>query len=551
MKKMRENYFVKRYTEPLSIGFKLLYRPEEEISLPTGQFGEKSRVLDLCVAAEPCVILVMLVEISDEEDNSIKRFYLYDTKEKSFRMLPYILEGAQPLQFAYRKEMLLLRYKERVDIVSIRSGSVVTVGKEVLHVEAGDRVYLLDAHMERVAAYGYDGTHEEDIAPPDSREIVAIDYAGELHFLTRDNEKLFLDSKECAGLDADSVDRFGWVEDKEFLFCNDNGLFQYMQGGIFSIVREYDRFDVDCMKKVWSLENGTVSGFERRRFYDEKLEQRVVFDSFKDDTVWNRLVLDAEIKEHTGVEIEVQSDSGKERFTNAEDMLLYGHRGQKLTLTITLTGDAARTSSPQLYSVKTIFDATSYIDYMPTLYKEEPETLHRFLSIFQTLSGDLEAEVGGLWKMLDIELCDESFLSWLSGWLGLKRDYRWPERKWRRFLLKAPELYAMSGTKKGLKSILEIYTGAVFDTDFDTDSDTAPPILIEEYDGPGKYFLFCVRINPAYIDEEVDIDVIRAIVEEYKPAHTEAKVMIGYELDETAQIVVGKSVLQRNENEKE
>ncbi len=547
MKDMRGNYFIKRYTEPLSIGFKLLYRPEEEISLPSGQFGEKSRVLDLCVAAEPCVTIVMLVELSDEGDNRIKRFYLYDTEEKSFRMLPYILEGAQPLQFAYRKEMLLLRYKERVDIVSVRSGGVVTVAKEALHAEAGDRVYLLDAQRERVAAYGYDGTHEEDISPPDSREIVAIDYAGELHFLTRDNEKLFLDSKECAGLDADSVDRFGWVEEKEFLFCNESGLFQYTQSGVFSVVRECDRFDVDCMKKVWSLENGTVSRFGRRRFYDEKLEQTLFFDSFKEDTVWNRLVLDAEIKEHTGVEIEVKSDSKIERFANAKDMLLYGHRGRKLTLTITLTGDAARTSSPQLYSVKTIFDATSYIDYMPALYKEEPETLHRFLSIFQTLSGDLEAEVGALWKMLDLELCDESFLSWLSGWLGLKRDYRWPERKWRRFLLKAPELYAMSGTKNGLKSILEIYTGAVSDTD----SDTAPPILIEEYDGPGKYFLFCVRINPAYIDEEVDIDVIRAIVEEYKPAHTEAKVVLGYELDETPQIVVGKSVLQRNENEKE
>ena len=97
----------------------------------------------------------------------------------------------------------------------------------------------------------------------------------------------------------------------------------------------------------------------------------------------------------------------------------------------------------------------------------------------------------------------------------------------------------MSGTKTGLEKLLEIYTGAV-------------PVI--EDDEPGRYFFFCVRIDPNKIDEGVDMDVIRAIVQKYKPAHTEAKVMIGYELDETPQIVVGKSVLPFNtviENEKE
>ena len=540
MKKMQENYFVKRYTEPLSIGFKMLYRPEDEILLPPEQFGEKSRVLDFCVATEPCITVVMLVELSDDDNNGIKRFYLYDTEEKNFRMLPYIFEGAQPLQFAYRKEMLVLRYKKRVDIVSVRSSSVVTVRKEVLHAEAGDRVYLLDSQRDKVATYGYDGTHEGDIASPDSREIVAIDYAKGLHFLTHDNAKLFLDSKECPGADASIVDSFAWLGKEEFLFCGGKGVFHYADKESTEIAKECDGFDSDCLKNLWLLENGRVFKFGRIRFYDEKLEQTVVFDSFKEDTVWNRLLLDAEIKEHTGVEIEVQSDSKTERFANAEEMLLYGHRGQKLTLKITLTSDAERSSSPQLYSVKTIFDATSYIDYMPAFYKEEPETLHRFLSIFQSISGNLEAEVDALWKMLDTELCDESFLSWLSGWLGLQRDYRWPEQKWRKFLREAPELYAVIGTKTGLEKLLEIYTGAV-------------PV-IEEYDEPGRYFFFCVRIDPDAIDEGADIEVIRAIVQKYKPAHTKAKVTVGYELDETPQIVVGKSVLPFNtviENEKE
>ncbi len=540
MRRREENYFIKRYTDPLTIGMKIRYRPQQE--LPSPENGKKSEVEHLCVAAEACVSLVLSVE-EEKDAGSIRRFYIYDTKEMQYRMLASIPPTGEkpPLQIEYSKEMLVLRYKERVDIVSLQTSGVVTIPKEFRQAVAGEKLYLLAEDGSKVFAYEYDGTYTDDIEAPDSLKIVAIDYAEKrLHFLTRKGDTLFLDSKMCKGIRAADVKSFGWLGEEEFLFCTARGLFHYDKNEITAVAGKCDAFDTDCLGNLWLLNDGKVMKFVRRGFYERTLVQKLEFDSFKEDTLWNRLEMDASMQEHATLEILVESDTKTELFVNSTDMLLYGHKGEKLAVTLTLISDSTRTASPEINLVKVVFDAAAYIDYLPAFYKEEPETLHRYLSIFQSISDDLAASVKSMERMIDPDLCDETFLSWLSTWLGLQRDYRWQERQWRDFLKQAPKLYAMSGTKEGLSDLIEIYTGK--------------KPQIEEYNEPGKYFFFCVRIDPDAMNEGADIEVVRAIVDGYKPAHTRARVVVGYEMDETPQITVGESVLPFNtviENEKE
>ena len=125
--------------------------------------------------------------------------------------------------------------------------------------------------------------------------------------------------------------------------------------------------------------------------------------------------------------------------------------------------------------------------------------------------------------------CDDAFLAWLSEWVGLQRDYPWPEAKWREFLCRAPELYSRNGTRKGLEEIVAIYTGEV-------------PV-IEEYEAEGKRFFFCLKVSADAVERGADIEVVRTIVEAFKPAHTQARVMVDKAVDSTPQLVVGESIL--------
>ncbi len=66
------------------------------------------------------------------------------------------------------------------------------------------------------------------------------------------------------------------------------------------------------------------------------------------------------------------------------------------------------------------------------------------------------------------------------------------------------------------------------------------PEIKDDYNDINKLWTFCVTLKPDKIKDQRDIDVIESIIETFKPAHTNGRLLIGYKKEA---FVVGKSFL--------
>jgi phage tail-like protein len=79
-------------------------------------------------------------------------------------------------------------------------------------------------------------------------------------------------------------------------------------------------------------------------------------------------------------------------------------------------------ATPALSQMRIDFDHPTYLRYLPPVYGEEAESrefLSRFLSLFESLSGETEAKIAGLSAWFDPLAVPKEVLSWLAGWLAL------------------------------------------------------------------------------------------------------------------------------------
>lgn len=118
--------------------------------------------------------------------------------------------------------------------------------------------------------------------------------------------------------------------------------------------------------------------------------------------------------------------------------------------------------SPTITQMKIHYPRISYLRYLPAIYQENPassEFLERFLSIFETVSGDLETRISQIYKYFDPNTVPQNFLNWLASWLNLAIEEDWQEEKKRQLIQEAYLLYKQKGTPSGIKRLIEIYTG--------------------------------------------------------------------------------------------
>lgn len=158
--------------------------------------------------------------------------------------------------------------------------------------------------------------------------------------------------------------------------------------------------------------------------------------------------------------LEIEFDRREEVTTVAtpEDMLLVEAEGQYLHVEIRFIG--TRRSAPKLRSFRAYCPRQSYLRYLPEVYQEEDRRspfLSRFLSIFESIFVDLEETLRGDTNYLDAQEIPVDYLSWLTEWLAVDLGETWPESARRELLERAPELYKMRGTKRGLVALAEIY----------------------------------------------------------------------------------------------
>jgi len=112
--------------------------------------------------------------------------------------------------------------------------------------------------------------------------------------------------------------------------------------------------------------------------------------------------------------------------------------------------------------------------------------------------------------------------------LGTTRDHRWEEQAWRNFLSELPELYKTLGTKSSMERAIFIYCGEIPEID-DAISDSP--------------WSFCVQLSNEIVKNNKDVSVIESIIEAFKPAHTIARLAIGYDKEA---FTVGDSFLTLN-----
>ncbi len=157
--------------------------------------------------------------------------------------------------------------------------------------------------------------------------------------------------------------------------------------------------------------------------------------------------------------------------------------------------------------------ASSYLDYLPAIFRQDP-FVGRFLLAFETvLSGaggvpGLETMISGLADYFDPATTRADFLPWLASWVTLTLRADWDEQTRRSFIAQIVPLYRLRGTKEGLLRMLELYT-------------TEPVEIYDTFDNLPYFFevrLTLSEADPALLQTKQQI--ARAIIDQEKPAHT-------------------------------
>lgn len=165
--------------------------------------------------------------------------------------------------------------------------------------------------------------------------------------------------------------------------------------------------------------------------------------------------------------------------------------------------------------MNTTQSASSYLRHLPAIFQEDP-FLGRFLLAFESiLTGEGDVELPSLFERIrnlaeffDPTTADEEFLPWLASWVALSLRADWDERTKRAFIQQIVPLYRLRGTKVGLQSMLELYTGE-------------PVEVTDEFDESAHFFQVQLRLtepDPNRFRQKQQI--ARAIIDQEKPAHT-------------------------------
>ncbi|MBD2867581.1 phage tail protein [Paenibacillus arenilitoris] len=289
------------------------------------------------------------------------------------------------------------------------------------------------------------------------------------------------------------------------------------------------------------------------------------YDSTEADTVWHKMTLDAFVPDGTQLRVSYFSLNEDSLFLggvyrkvddwladphipyrekaaglasrwsapviNPEDALFFGATGRYLWLKIEWI--ATERYTPLLQSMRIYFPRETYLSYLPAVYQEDPASrdfLERFLSLFGTLFNGIEDEIADLSRYIDPRRATGEHLRWLAAWVGLETDDYWTDEQVRAFIQAAPELYRYRGTRQGLMKTIEIYTGITplivehFQTKAMRDHAELRELSDRLYGGDP--YTFTVLLRPEQAPTEKQRVVIEQLLDEQKPAFTEAKLVL-------------------------
>ncbi len=169
---------------------------------------------------------------------------------------------------------------------------------------------------------------------------------------------------------------------------------------------------------------------------------------------WQRLVLMGELPNKRRAPDRYLWD------TRATDALVQSLPGRYLWLRLRLIGSGEAT--PVVRALRVFFPRRGYLEHLPAVYQQDQPSrwfLERALSVFESTLSGVENEITHFARYFTPHGVPADFLPWLASWLGLALDEHWPEGRKRELIRRAPMLYRLRGTPRGVLAYLRLYTG--------------------------------------------------------------------------------------------
>lgn len=326
---------------------------------------------------------------------------------------------------------------------------------------------------------------------------------------------------------------------------------------IFIWDREQERFSILTLKTRTMVRK--PSNFMEGVFISTSLDTTV------DKTRWHKVLIDAQIPRETQLTISYFSADSKnividgkhvnidqlikdetipfvekERMLaplfsqeriNPKDALFFQLEGRYLWFRLRLTG--SETETPLLKKMRIYFPRMSYLSYLPAIFQEDSkssEFLERYLSLYAKFLSEMDEQIQSIPRFFDPNLVSGDYLRWLSKWLGIVTDDSWTDEQLRELIRHAPFIYKKRGTKEAIAKVIEIYTGEKpfivehFQLEVYKQDATLYEVIKKLY-GDHPYY-FYVIVNAETIDSEKKRIIVQSILDEEKPAFTEAKLII-------------------------
>ncbi len=142
------------------------------------------------------------------------------------------------------------------------------------------------------------------------------------------------------------------------------------------------------------------------------------------------------------------------------ESLFPGAALHRLWIGVEFSGEGLTT--PALTQMRVDFDHETYLQYLPAIYRAEPQSRHflaRFLSLFESFLRETEAEIADLPRLFDPAATPRAFLAWLGEWLAVELRETWDEAQRRQVIAEAFEAYAGRGTSEGLRMAVCRFAG--------------------------------------------------------------------------------------------
>lgn len=107
---------------------------------------------------------------------------------------------------------------------------------------------------------------------------------------------------------------------------------------------------------------------------------------------------------------------------------------------------------------RSVISPLPIVDQLPGMLQDDPMTRAFTAGLDEVWASALVA-LDNVHAYLDPRTAPADFLVWLASWVGVVLDENWPEHRQRALVGRAVELYHWRGTIRGVRDLVELYTG--------------------------------------------------------------------------------------------